>query len=126
MVQVDVSNIDVVQQHLMCAALEYPVSPLHDARFFGEAQLAAAAARLVAAGLLARRPGAAAPAAGGPGDDPALHQQLVYTGPQDSPAQGICLRTIDPERFTIWDESSGMPLEEIEANMAFYEVGVWV
>ncbi len=49
---------------------------------------------------------------------------LVYSGARDNPASLICLRSIDPDRFVIWDEASGRPLEEVEANMAFYEVGV--
>lgn len=48
---------------------------------------------------------------------------LVYSGARDNPASLICLRSIDPDRFVIWDEASGRPLEEVEANMAFYEVG---
>jgi DEAD/DEAH box helicase domain-containing protein len=47
---------------------------------------------------------------------------LRYTGPLEHPAQAVNLRTIDPERYVIYDVTSRTVLEEIEANMAFYEI----
>ena len=48
---------------------------------------------------------------------------LHYVGPQKKPAAGVSLRAIDPERYSIIDESKdGAVLEEIEESKAFYEV----
>ncbi len=137
-------NPDVLQQHLMCAALEHPLLLDQDVPYFGP-RMPQAVWSLMEASLVSRRPpgpGATAPgtagplslagwqlgpgtaaASGGAGPGSWLSVPLVYSGPRDNPASAICLRSIDPERYVIWDEVSRMPLEEIEANMAFYEVG---
>jgi hypothetical protein len=47
---------------------------------------------------------------------------LHYTGPVQNPAADISLRTIDPERFIIYNSGEDRVLEEIEANMAFYNI----
>jgi hypothetical protein len=47
---------------------------------------------------------------------------LHYTGPVQNPAGEISLRTIDPERFIIYNSADERVLEEIEANMAFYNI----
>ncbi|GIL86775.1 hypothetical protein Vretifemale_15010 [Volvox reticuliferus] len=138
-VQIDVYNPDVLQQHLLCAALEHPLLLDQDMPFFGS-RMADIVTRLLDASLISRRPGApfgstsgggnqewgGVPAGGNGGGggvwDAWLSVPLVYSGPKDNPASAICLRSIDPERFVIWDETTRMPLEEIEANMAFYEV----
>jgi hypothetical protein len=39
-----------------------------------------------------------------------------------NPAGEISLRTIDPERFIIYNSADERVLEEIEANMAFYNI----
>ncbi|GIL51561.1 hypothetical protein Vafri_7530, partial [Volvox africanus] len=142
-VQIDVYNPDVLQQHLLCAALEHPLLLDQDLPFFGP-RMPDIVTRLLAASLISRRPGApfgstsgggsqewgripaggngGAGGGGGGGWDDWLSVPLMYSGPKDNPASAICLRSIDPDRFVIWDETSRMPLEEIEANMAFYEV----
>ncbi|GLI69803.1 hypothetical protein VaNZ11_014504 [Volvox africanus] len=141
-VQIDVHNPDVLQQHLLCAALEHPLLLDQDLPFFG-CRMPDIVARVLAASLICRHPGApfgstsgggsqewgGIPAGGnggrgggGGGWDDWLSVPLIYSGPKDNPASAIYLRSIDPDRFVIWDETTRMPLEEIEANMAFYEV----
>ncbi|KXZ56975.1 hypothetical protein GPECTOR_1g880 [Gonium pectorale] len=168
-VQVDVSNMEVLQQHLLCAATEHPLLLGQDGPMFGP-RLREAVLRLMAARLLARRPGGPLPlpsdtdavagqvsdwrramSAGAPYGDGSLlpslatavgavnaaavqHEgdpgslagfldvPLVYCGPRDNPASAVTLRAIDPDRFVVWDESRRMPLEEIEADKAFYQV----
>ena len=108
---IDLSNVQLLRQHVACAASELPLDAREDARFLG-AQLQALSARLRADGVLGAHPGAAAGAAGAP---PRLH----YVG-RRSPAREVSLRAIDPERYAI--ECEGKVIEEIEASKAFYEV----
>ena len=46
----------------------------------------------------------------------------AYVVPDANPAASVSLRAIDPDRFTIVDESSQEVLEEIEESKAFFEV----
>lgn len=54
--------------------------------------------------------------------DPVTSEALHYIGRVVNPAADISLRTIDPERFIIYNTADNCVLEEIEANMAFYEI----
>jgi hypothetical protein len=78
---------------------------------FGEQQLQAALQQLRTASLLGRHP-----------RDPPSCEALHYIGRVPNPAADISLRTIDPERFVIYNAADACVLEEIEANMAFYEI----
>jgi DEAD/DEAH box helicase domain-containing protein len=111
LLQLDPCNAVVLDSHLTCAAHELPLLPGPDGELFGAEQLSAAATRLRAAALLGRGP-----------HDPAALGALHYTGTSPNPATGVSLRTIDPDRFIIYDVSHNTVLEEIEANMAFYEI----
>lgn len=135
-VQLDPHNSIVLSSHLLCAAKELPLLPGPDSALFGPRQLAAAATQLHKAGLLGK----------GPQDpvtlDPTLgfshpsqasgfsvsgleglgFAALHYTGPVQNPASEISLRTIDPERFIIYNSAEDRVLEDIEANMAFYNI----
>lgn len=108
--QVDPCNQLLLQQHLTCAALELPLVMAEDSALFGEGPLCSAVSDLMAAGLLGRHPRTTG------------LSSLHYVGPSDNPAAGISLRTIDPDRFVIKNEADNTVLEDIEANMAFYEV----
>lgn len=85
--------------------------PAARSALFGQQQLAAAVRQLQAASLLGRHP-----------RDPTSSEALHYVGRAVNPAADISLRTIDPERFIIYNTADGCVLEEIEANMAFYEI----
>ena len=127
----DPCNTRLLRQHLACAAAELPLLPAEDAALFGGQQpVEAAAADLLSAGLLSRHPRAvgATPASHAPGalsfDNPAaLASSLHYSGPGNSPASRISLRTIDPERFIIHDSANSRVLEEIEANKVWRHTG---
>jgi len=118
----------VLHGHLLCAAKELPLLHHLDGPLFGQQQLAAAAAALTTAGLLGKGPQDPvtllnptpnpAGAGGGAGGAGVLH----YTGPVQNPAADISLRTIDPERFIIYNSVDDRVLEEVEANMAFYNI----
>ncbi|WIA12038.1 hypothetical protein OEZ85_012117 [Tetradesmus obliquus] len=110
-VQLDPCNAIVLNSHLVCAAKELPLLPSEDGPLFGEAQLRAALQQLRCASLLGRHP-----------RDPPHSEALHYTGRAQNPAADVSLRTIDPERFVIWNAADASVLEEIEANMAFYEI----
>lgn len=71
----------------------------------------AAAQKLQAAALLGKHP-----------RDPVTSEALHYIGRVVNPAADVSLRTIDPERFIIYNTADNCVLEEIEANMAFYEI----
>jgi hypothetical protein len=78
---------------------------------FGERQLQAALQQLRASSLLGRHP-----------RDPPSCEALHYIGRAVNPAADVSLRTIDPERFVIYNAADACVLEEVEANMAFYEI----
>lgn len=131
--QLDPHNAVVLHGHLLCAAKELPLLPDSDGALFGATQLTAAVAALTQAGLLGRGPrdpvslgGAAAAttqqAAALQGTPDPQQQPLHYTGPVQNPAADISLRTIDPERFIIYNSAEERVLEDIEANMAFYSL----
>lgn len=128
----------MLHSHLLCAAKELPLLQGPDGDLFGHTQLAAAAAAVTHAGLLGKGPwdpvtldagfsGAAAGTAAGFSGAVAeaaawFSGALHYTGPVQNPAADISLRTIDPERFIIYNSGEDRVLEEIEANMAFYNI----
>ncbi|EFJ42855.1 hypothetical protein VOLCADRAFT_97014 [Volvox carteri f. nagariensis] len=131
-VQVDVNQPDVLQQHLLCAALEHPLLLQQDLPLFGH-NMPLAVQQLISNCLLSSRlPPPLHPHAPRRLEDhyhpdlplqpPGCSAPLVYCGPHDQPAAAVSLRAIDPERFVIWDEGSGVALEEIEASTAFYQV----
>lgn len=100
--QVDVTNPDIVMQHTMCAAKEWPIVPQHDEAHFGTV-LHRAVQCLQDARVLSRHPLAMPHAAVGAGGGLSLH----YCGTFDNPAARISLRTIDQDRFVIEEEGTG-------------------
>ena len=102
---VDISNPAALQAHAACAAFESQLHPDADAvEYFGPG-LNAAVHVLQSKGVLGRN--------------------LLYTGSASNPASTIALRAIDPNRYSIIDESAlggGKLLEEVEENKAFYQV----
>jgi DEAD/DEAH box helicase domain-containing protein len=108
---IDPNNPSILQAHLACAAAEVPilVQEPNEMALFGP--------YLVQAAMLLRQRGLL-------GCSPDTHNgQLHYTGPSNKPASTLTLRTIDPGRFTIVDQSAGnVVLEEVEESMAFYQV----
>lgn len=109
---VDPYNRAALEAHLTCAAAEFPLNVSEessDAGLFGPG-LPAVVTSLARQNILGRHP-----------NDPITHYR--YTGPVDAPAGVITLRAIDPERFSIIDESAnGALLEEVEESKAFYQV----
>jgi ATP-dependent helicase YprA (DUF1998 family) len=103
----DASNAGVLAAHAACAAFEAPLDLARDAAFFGPC-LAAAAAALLARGVLVRHP--------------TQRALLAYAGAAPAPAAALSLRAIDPERVRVVDATNGAVLEEIELSKAFFAV----
>ncbi|KAH9329444.1 hypothetical protein KI387_001552, partial [Taxus chinensis] len=107
--QVDASNIQVVKQHLACAALEYPIHVKHDEEYFGSV-LHDATFDLIKKGYLSRHPN-------GVPNDESWH----YIGQEKHPSHAVSIRAIDPEKYTIINQSTNEVIEEIEESKAFFE-----
>ena len=43
-------------------------------------------------------------------------------GLQKSPSQGVSIRAISPEKYTVIDQATNEVIEEVEENKAFFEV----
>jgi len=107
---VDAQNRQLLQPHLVCAAVELPLQLHSDDAYFGSG-LRDCAQSLVPAGLLAAHPQAKT--------DDVLH----YVGTKANYASGISLRAIDPNRIKIVsEEGGGAVLEEVEEFKAFWQV----
>lgn len=108
--QVDAHNPQVVKQHLACAALEYPVHLQHDVEYFGSS-LHDATLDLMKKGYLVRHPN------GGPQDE-----SWHYIGKEKHPSYMVSIRAIDPEKYTVINQTTNEVIEEIEESKAFFEV----
>ena len=118
---VDVVNGSALDGHVTCAALECPLSVDLDAPYFG-------------VGVARGGEQLEQPPRQQPGSEPfhkslqrlqssgILGRNLMYIGPDTSPASKITLRAIDPGRYVIIDEFTGKELEQVEENKAFYQV----
>ena len=87
-----------------------------DSQLFGP-QLHRVITMLESQGLLGHHPRSMGSRGGETASPP-----FYYKGDSESVARGVSLRTIDPEQFTILDETSDTVLELIEGRKAFYHV----
>ncbi|XP_073119488.1 uncharacterized protein [Henckelia pumila] len=107
---VDAKNEQVLQQHLLCAALEHPLSLLHDEKHFGPG-IESAVMNLKNKGLLSTdlsRDSAA--------------RMWTYIGHEKSPSAVVNVRAIETVRFKVIDKMKSEVLEEIEESRAFFQV----
>ncbi|KAK6148636.1 hypothetical protein DH2020_019548 [Rehmannia glutinosa] len=132
---VDPTNDQVLQQHLSCAALEHPLSVLHDEKYFG-AGLEKAIMRLKDKGCLStdlsRDCAARIWAYIGhevihvgkyPGFMSLFWSNLTLIFPfQKSPSNTVHIRAIETERYKVIDQIKNEVLEEIEESKAFFQV----
>ncbi|XP_057857764.2 uncharacterized protein LOC131066901 isoform X2 [Cryptomeria japonica] len=105
-----IEHCQVVKQHLACAALEYPIHVEHDEKFFGSV-LHDVIFDLTQRGYLSR-------CSNGVPNDESLH----YIGQEKHPSYAISIRAIDPEKYSIINQSTDEVIEEIEESKAFFEV----
>ncbi|KAK3011917.1 hypothetical protein RJ639_013010 [Escallonia herrerae] len=107
---VDAKNQQVLEQHLVCAALEHPLSLLHDDKYFGPG-LKDAIRMLKNKGYLATYPSCDSSAG-----------IWSYIGQEKMPSHAISIRAIESERYKVIDKQKNEVLEEIEESKAFFQV----
>ncbi|XP_051115927.1 uncharacterized protein LOC127241080 [Andrographis paniculata] len=107
---VDPTNDQVLQQHLSCAALEHPLSLLHDEKYFGPG-LEGAITILKNKGCLSTDI-----------SRDCASRIWTYIGHEKSPAGVVNVRAIETERYKVIEMTKNEVLEEIEESKAFFQV----
>nr|XP_043614389.1 uncharacterized ATP-dependent helicase YprA [Erigeron canadensis] len=107
---VDAKNLQVLEQHLVCASLEHPLSVAHDEKYFGHA-LKSAIMSLKSKGYVTTDPSR----------DPSA-QSWKYIGHEKMPSHAVSIRAIEAERYRIIDMKNDKVLEEVEESKAFFQV----
>ncbi|GAB2220919.1 hypothetical protein Drorol1_Dr00012078 [Drosera rotundifolia] len=106
---IDAQNKQVLEQNLICAALEHPLSLIYDEKFFGSC-LNSAIKALESRGYLScdSSHGSA--------------RTWSYIGQEKMPSYSISIRAIESERYKVIDLQTNKVLEEIEESKAFFQV----
>ncbi|XP_015572042.2 uncharacterized ATP-dependent helicase YprA isoform X1 [Ricinus communis] len=107
---VDAQNEKVLEQHLVCAALEHPLNLPHDEKYFGSG-LSKSLMSLKSKGYLSYDLSCGSSA-----------RIWSYIGHEKSPSHGICIRAIEAVRYRVIDVKQNEVLEEIEESKAFFQV----
>lgn len=47
---------------------------------------------------------------------------FAFVGPQKSPSQGVSIRAISPDKYTVINQATNEVIEEVEESKAFFEV----
>ncbi|KAM7279820.1 hypothetical protein ACFE04_006954 [Oxalis oulophora] len=100
----------VLEQHLVCAALEHPLSLIYDERYFGSG-LDRAVTCLKNKGYLSCDPSRDSSA-----------RMWSYIGREKKPSQNISIRAIESEKYKVIDTRRNEVIEEIEESKAFFQV----
>ncbi|XP_061955874.1 ATP-dependent helicase hrq1 isoform X13 [Populus nigra] len=109
---IDAQNQQVLKQHLVCAALEHPLSLLHDEKYFGSS-LSNALMSLKNKGDLSFDP-----------SRDSFARIWSYIGHEKMPSRGISIRAIESTRYRVIDMQRNEVLEEIEESKAFFQFNV--
>lgn len=107
---IDSQNRQVLEQQLKCAAVEHPLSLLHDEKYFGPG-LTNSIMALKTNGYLTTdsfRDVAA--------------QTWSYIGHDKKPSHAVSIRAIENEKYQVIHKQSNEVLEEIEESRAFFQV----
>ncbi|GAB2270176.1 hypothetical protein Dimus_005080 [Dionaea muscipula] len=106
---IDAQSKQVLEQHLVCAALEHPLSLIYDEKYFSSC-LNSAIMALESRGYLSC--------------DSSRGSARIwsYIGQERMPSYGICIRAIESERYKVIDQQKNIVLEEIEESKAFFQV----
>ncbi|KAG5536355.1 hypothetical protein RHGRI_023955 [Rhododendron griersonianum] len=107
---IDAHNQQVLEQHLVCAAAELPLSLLHDGNYFGP-RLGDAMMALKSKGYLTTDPSR----------DPSA-RIWSYIGHEKMPSRSVSIRAIEIEKYKVIDKQKNELLEEIEESRAFFQV----
>ncbi|XP_042476308.1 uncharacterized ATP-dependent helicase YprA [Macadamia integrifolia] len=103
-------NQQVLEQHLVCAALEHPLSLVYDEKYFGSC-LNNSVMSLTNKGYLSSDPSRDLPS-----------QIWSYIGHEKKPSHAISIRAIETQRYKVITNKSNEVLEEIEESKAFFQV----
>lgn len=106
---IDANNPQVLEQHLVCAAHEHPLSLLHDEKYFGPG-IKDAVLTLTAKGDLSTDP-----------SHKSSDRIWCYIGHEKTPSHAVSIRAIESERYKVMDQKNEV-LEEIEESKAFFQV----
>ncbi|KAF5177122.1 Atp-dependent helicase hrq1 [Thalictrum thalictroides] len=107
---IDAQNKQVLEQHLVCASVEHPLSLLHDERYFGPG-LNSSIASLVKKRCLSSDPSHDFP-----------DRMWSYIGIEKRPSYGVSIRAIETEKYKVIDKKTNEVIEEIEESKAFFQV----
>ncbi|KAJ7978775.1 ATP-dependent helicase [Quillaja saponaria] len=107
---IDSQNKQVLEQHLVCAAQEYPLSLQYDERFFGSG-LHTVVTVLKSRGYLSFDPLSDSSA-----------RIWNYIGQEKLPSHSVNIRAIETVRYRVVDKQRNEVLEEIEESKAFFQV----
>ncbi|XP_058723094.1 uncharacterized protein LOC131594917 isoform X1 [Vicia villosa] len=105
---IDTQNKQVLEQHLVCAAHEHPLSVQYDEQYFG-ACLESVLSSLKDRGYLCP-------------DLSDSSRVWNYIGPEKLPSQAVNIRAIETVRYSVIDQKKNEVLEEIEESKAFFQV----
>ncbi|XP_073221327.1 uncharacterized protein, partial [Cicer arietinum] len=105
---IDSQNKQVLEQHLVCAAHEHPLSVQYDEKYFG-ACLESALNSLKDRGYICS-------------DLSDSSRIWNYIGPEKLPSQAVNIRAIETVRYSVVDQKKKEVLEEIEESKAFFQV----
>ncbi|XP_027339177.1 uncharacterized protein LOC113852955 isoform X2 [Abrus precatorius] len=106
---VDSQNKQVLEQHLVCAAHEHPLSVKYDEQYFGPC-IESVLISLKARGYLSSV------------SSDLSSRIWNYIGPEKLPSHAVNLRAIETVRYSVIDEKKNEVLEEIEESKAFFQV----
>ncbi|KAG6675366.1 hypothetical protein I3842_15G097700 [Carya illinoinensis] len=107
---VDAQNRQVLEQHLVCAAHEHPLSLLYDEKYFGSG-LRGALLSLKTRGYLS--------------SDQSVDSSAIvwnYIGHEKMPTHSVSIRAIENVRYEVIDQRRDEVLEEIEESKVFFQV----
>lgn len=107
---IDAQNQQVVEQHLVCAALEHPLSLQYDEKYFGPG-LNSAIMNLTKRGYVNCDPSRDSSA-----------RIWSYIGQEKMPSHAVSIRAIEAVRYKVIDIHKDDVLEEIEESKAFFQV----
>lgn len=107
---VDSQNKQVLEQHLMCAAVEHPLNMLYDDKYFGPG-LHNAILALTNKGCLSYHP-----------MRDSSTRIWSYIGHEKRPSHAISIRAIETEKYKLINNETDEVLEEIEESKAFFQL----
>ncbi|CAJ1975483.1 unnamed protein product [Sphenostylis stenocarpa] len=106
---VDSQNKQVLEQHLVCAAHEHPLSVNYDGQYFGpclESVIISLKVRGYLSSVLSCNSSGI----------------WNYIGPEKLPSHAVNIRAIETVRYSVIDQKKNVVLEEIEESKAFFQV----